>query len=125
MRTIKFIIWISLINIIIGCQKDSITSDVTEVINPPTQIGTVNIQGTIKNIDGVILRNTEVSVYQDNKKVGTVTSNAEGFYSTKSLPIDPDLDVTLEYKKDDLSIKYRRFTIENSEKIILKHFLSY
>ncbi len=118
MRTIKFIIWISLINIIIGCQKDSITSDVTEVINPPTQIGTVNIQGTIKNIDGVILRNTEVSVYQDNKKVGTVTSNAEGFYSTKSLPIDPDLDVTLEYKKDDLSIKYRRFTIENSEKII-------
>lgn len=118
MRTIKFIIWISLINLIIGCQKDSITSDVTEVINPPTQIGTVNIQGTIKNIDGVILRNTEVSVYQDNKKVGTVTSNAEGFYSTKSLPIDPDLDVTLEYKKDDLSIKYRRFTIENSEKII-------
>ena len=91
MRTIKFIIWISLINIIIGCQKDSITSDVTEVINPPTQIGTVNIQGTIKNIDGVILRNTEVSVYQDNKKVGTVTSNAEGFYSTKSLPIDPKI----------------------------------
>ena len=118
MYTIKFIILLSLSTIFLGCHKDQITSDTTEVINPPDKIGIVNIEGITKNIDGVILRNTEVSVYQNNKKVGTVYSNQDGFYTTKTLPIDPEQDVTLEYKKDELSVKYRRFTVGNSEKII-------
>jgi hypothetical protein len=118
MHTIRFIILLSLTLIFSGCHEDKITDDTTEVINPPDKIGTVNIEGITKNIDGVILRNTEISVYQNNKKVGTVFSNNDGFYTIKTLPIDPDQDVTLEYKKDDLSIKYRRFTVGNSEKII-------
>ncbi len=123
MHTIKFIILLSLTTIFLGCHKDQITSDSTEVIDPPNEIGTVAIQGTIKNIDGVILRNTEVSVYQKNKKVGIVHSDNSGFYTTKTLPIDPDQDVTLEYKKDTLSIKYRRFTVGNSEKITANSLL--
>jgi hypothetical protein len=98
---------------LVGCNKDKIVTDIDEQIDPPIEIGLIDIKGVIKSTNGVLLPDVIVSVHQNGKKIGSILSDQRGTYSTKSLPIDPLIPVTLEYQKQGLIVTYKRFDADN------------
>ena len=110
-----WILTYSLLTMLLGCNKDKIITDIDEQIDPPKEVGLINIKGVIKSIDGVLLPDVVVSVHQNGKKVGSLHSDQSGNYSTKLMPIDPLIPVTLEYEKLGLNVSYKRFDADNSQ----------
>ncbi len=102
-----------MLTILFGCTKDKIVTEVDDKNEPPTEVGIVKISGTIKNTNGIIVPNVKISVHQNGKKIGEVLSDFKGKYNTESLPINPNLDVTLEYQKQGSNVIYKRFDGDN------------
>jgi hypothetical protein len=95
---------------ITSCFKDHIdTTDTTEVSPSEINIG-LQIKGKVTDKEGVPLSNVEITFYQEGKKMGKVFSDAVGQYSGSKIPFDPQYDVTIEYNKTDLDLKYRRIS---------------
>ncbi|MBK9270647.1 MAG: hypothetical protein IPM48_03535 [Saprospiraceae bacterium] len=115
MKSLNLFLIIALV--LFSCHKDKISIDIHEEDPSPKKIGAVNIEGTIKNIDGVLLPNVLITAFQNNRKAGSVWTNQFGYYSTKSIPLDPEQAVTLEFNKEEYDLKYRRFSEAKREKI--------
>lgn len=115
MRTVFILFLMSILHL--GCHKDLIITDISDVTDSPAEIGSVNIEGVIKDYNGVNLPNTTVSVFQNNLKAGMILSDNVGRYSTSTIPLDPDLPLTIEFQKNNLNIKYRRI-LPGSDEII-------
>ena len=105
--------YLLILTIFFGCTKDKIVTEVDDKNEPPTEVGIVKISGTIKNTNGIIVPNVKISVHQNGKKIGEILSDFRGNYSTESLPINPNLDVTLEYQKQGSNVIYKRFDGDN------------
>ncbi len=101
-----------------SCHEDTILTSIDEELENPTVVDGFFITGTITDMFGNPLRDTEVAIYQDGILIGTTYSDDEGSYTTASLDINPTLETILKYEKSDFQEKFRSFSFDQEEEIV-------
>lgn len=94
--------------ILISCHKEEITFHQDEKIDPPTTVTGAVYSGKIVSNLGDKITNATVNVYQDGEKLGSLSSDSDGNYSTVELDIKPDSKVTFEITKNQYAGKIRQ-----------------
>ena len=108
----KKLLYISLLFgfIISACHKEEITNIHDEITDPPIiKNGSVYL-GKVQSEINVGLPNTLINIYQNGAKIGSVTTDEQGNYTTGDLEIFTDKDVIFEIEKDKFYRKVRKFT---------------
>lgn len=97
-----------------SCHKEEILINKKDVIDPATKVNNALISGrVIYDDEGVA--NAEIFIYQKGMMLGKVVSDQGGYYSTEGVELEIGYDVTFEIKSTELSINYKRITIENQK----------
>ncbi|MCY7330271.1 MAG: carboxypeptidase-like regulatory domain-containing protein [Saprospiraceae bacterium] len=100
MKRICFLGSLLLVLLTIACRKETITTDEKVIIQPPTGITATELSGVVRSSTGP-LANAQVEVYQGETLVGTVSTDAQGKFSTAGLSLQLGATVTLYAKKAD------------------------
>lgn len=102
---------------IISCHDDNIQEVITEETSDPINSASAFITGTTNTIDGSLLANVQVEVYQDEELRGSTQSDLNGIYSTATIALDPEKKVTISYFKEEFDTKFRRFELIEGQEI--------
>ena len=96
---------------LVSCRKeDIIEDDPIVVIDPPVLIEYPVAKGVVKNNEEHVSGAT-VSVYQNEVFKGDVTTDIEGKFNTKDIPLEDGDVVTFEISKANFANAYRRRSI--------------
>jgi hypothetical protein len=104
-----YLLPIILFTLFLSCHKDSIEYEVKEEISAPEVIEYPVYSGKLLSENGEVITDVKIDVFQDDKKMGTIYTDEEGFYSTHEIQIQVDKEVTFRYIKESYSEKYRRY----------------
>ncbi len=98
MKRIHFLAPLLLVLLILACRKETITTDEKVITQPPTGVTDTELSGVVRTGTGP-LTNAQVEVYQGETLVGTVTTDAQGKFSTAGLSLQLGATITLYARK--------------------------
>jgi hypothetical protein len=95
----NFLLLLSIMALTItACRKETITTDTDTVVDPPTEITTAILKGMVKGENGLIA-DALIDVYEDEVKVGTISSGNDGTFSTEGITLNIGKSITFYAKK--------------------------
>ena len=107
MKNLNYLV-LAFIILFSSCRKeDIILEDPVVTQTPPVVVDGAFFSGRIMDTDGLAVE-TQMDVYQDGELVGTVSSDADGMYSTEDLDLELEKDITFAVENEDYANKYRR-----------------
>lgn len=106
-----------------SCLKDEIYSESVIENSPPIKKNPIEVSGIVKNQDGKTVSSASVKFFQNGKLVGETLTDINGAYNADKIPLNPDLEITIEYKKQDFDFKYRRINPDVNKALSLNVIL--
>jgi hypothetical protein len=102
MKYWNLLLLMTLIMAVVACRKETITTDSDTISDPPVEIENTVLKGIVKGPNGP-LSGVAIDVYEGEDKVGVITSDANGAFTTNGLLLKIGKNITFYAQKTNLN----------------------